>query len=230
MEHINILVVEDEKNISNVIKAYLEKEDYRVYQVYDGEEAINTFKKEEIHLVILDLMIPKISGEEVCSYIRNISSVPIIMLTAKSYEQDKIHGLSIGADDYVVKPFSPRELVSRVQALLRRSYRDSGLLAEILIFDNNRIKIDTKLLQVTVNDEVVDLTANEYRVLLALANNPNGILSRDQIINIAFSHEYEGYDRTIDTHIKNIRQKIEADPKNPKYIMTVYGMGYKFQV
>jgi len=228
MDNNLILVVEDEKNISDVIKAYLEKENYKVITAFDGEQAIEVFKSNNVDLVILDLMIPKISGEKVCSTIRNISNVPIIMLTAKSDEESKIQGLTIGADDYVVKPFSPRELVTRVKALMRRSYRSDTTLAEKLIF-KDELEIDIDKLQVTKNNEVLDLTTNEFKILLALASNPKVVFTREQLINKAFGLDYEGFDRTIDTHIKNIRQKIETNPKKPEYIITVYGVGYKFE-
>lgn len=228
MENNLILVVEDEKNISDVIKAYLEKESYRVKTAFDGEEAIDIFKSEDIDLIILDLMIPKISGEEVCSAIRNISNVPIIMLTAKSDEEDKIEGLTIGADDYIVKPFSARELVTRVKALMRRSYRTTGPLAEKLKFKGD-LEIDIDKFLVIKDDKVIDLTANEFKILLALASNPKIVFTREQLINKAFGLDYDGFDRTIDTHIKNIRQKIESNPRKPEYIVTVYGVGYKFE-
>lgn len=227
MKNHTILIVEDEKNISDVIKAYMEKEDYNTFIAFDGETAYEIFKKEDISLIILDLMIPKISGEELCSKIRNISEVPIIMLTAKSDEDSKIEGLDIGADDYIVKPFSPRELVSRVKALLRRTYRDSNILAEKLSFHGN-LEIDKDKFIVLKNNENMDLTTNEFKVLLVLARNPEIVFSREKLIQHALGSEYDGFDRTIDTYIKNIRQKIEDDPKNPKYIITVYGLGYKF--
>lgn len=194
------------KNISDVIKAYLEKENYKVITAFDGEQAIEIFKSNNVDLVILDLMIPKISGEKVCSTIRNISNVPIIMLTAKSDEESKIQGLTIGADDYVVKPFSPRELVTRVKALMRRSYRSDTTLAEKLIF-KDELEIDIDKLQVTKNNEVLDLTTNEFKILLALASNPKVVFTREQLINKAFGLDYEGFDRTIDTHIKKILDK-----------------------
>lgn len=225
----NILVVEDEKNILDVIKAYLEKEDYSVITASDGEEALELFKTMDIHLIILDLMIPKISGEEVCKSIRVTSDVPIIMVTAKADEDFKIQGLNIGADDYVTKPFSPRELISRVKALLRRSYKGSQPLAEILSFKSNDLVIDIDKMAVRKGDINTNPTAIEFKILLALVSNPSQVLSRDQLIELALGAEYEGYDRTIDTHIKNLRQKIEDDPKNPKYILTVYGAGYKFE-
>lgn len=230
MEYKNILVVEDEKNISDVIEAYLIKDDFNVFLAYDGEEAMDKFNSNDIHLIILDLMIPKISGEEVCKRIRSTSEVPIIMLTAKTDEENRIEGLSIGADDYVLKPFSPRELVSRVKALLRRSYRDSKPLAEVLSFDNGSLEILVEEMIVKKNGNEVDLTNIEFKVLLSLISNPNIVLSRERLILSALGHEYEGYDRTIDTHIKNIRHKIEENPKEPDYIQTVYGAGYKFSV
>lgn len=230
MEYKNILVVEDEKNISDVINAYLVKEGFKTFLAYDGLRAMEIFYDKNIHLIILDLMIPKISGEEVCKRIRSTSDVPIIMLTAKTEEEDKIEGLSIGADDYVIKPFSPRELVSRVKALLRRSYRDYNPLAEKLSFNNSELEIEVDKMIVKKNNETVDLTTNEYKVLLALVSNPNQVLSREQLILAAFGHNYEGFDRTIDTHIKNIRHKIETNPKSPNYIHTIYGAGYKFSI
>jgi len=230
MEYNNILVVEDEKNIYQVIKAYLEKEGFNVFVADDGKIALEIFENQDIHLIILDLMIPKISGEKVCKRIRAISNVPIIMLTAKTHEDDRIEGLSIGADDYVLKPFSPRELVSRVKALLRRAYPNTRPSAEKLSFNNGDLEIEIDKMVVKKNNRNVNLTTNEFKILLALISNQNMVLSRDQLILSAFGHEYEGFDRTIDAHIKNIRQKIETNPKSPQYIHTVYGAGYKFQV
>ena len=232
MDSYNILVVEDEKNILDVISAYLKKENYMVFEAMDGENALELFKKEEIHLIILDLMIPKISGEEVCSRIRITSDVPIIMLTAKSDEDSKIEGLNIGADDYVLKPFSPRELVTRVKTLLRRSYRTDIIkpLAEKVSFDNGRVVVEIEKMIVRKDDKIVELTSNEFKILLAFINNPGLVLSREQLIEIAFGYDYEGFDRTIDSHIKNIRQKLEDNPKTPAYISTVYGVGYKLQL
>lgn len=229
MESFNILVVEDEKNILDVIIAYLTKENFKVLSAMDGEKALEIFSNEKIHLIILDLMIPKISGEEVCAKIRNTSDVPIIMLTAKVDEDSRIEGLSIGADDYVLKPFSPRELISRVKALLRRSYRtdSSKPLAEKISLDNGRIVVELEKMLVKKDNQIIDLTANEFKVLAALMKNSGLVLSREQLIEIAFGYDYEGFDRTIDTHIKNIRQKLEDNPKTPAYILTVYGVGYK---
>jgi len=228
LDNINILVVEDEKNISDVIVAYLKKEKFNVFVATDGEKAIELFNEKTIHFIILDLMIPILSGEEVCKKIRAISDVPIIMLTAKTEEEDKITGLSIGADDYVSKPFSPRELVSRVKALLRRSYRDNSPLAERLYFNNGDLEIEVDKMEVKKSGDGISLTSNEFKILIALVSNADHILSREQLIEASFGYDYEGFDRTIDTHIKNIRYKIENNPKSPKYIQTVYGVGYRF--
>lgn len=223
-----ILLVEDEKNISEVVKAYLIKEEFEVIVADDGKKALELFDKEEIHLIILDLMLPKLSGEEVCAAIRATSDVPIIMLTAKVDEEDTVHGLRIGADDYITKPFSPRELISRVKALLRRSYRDSSPLAEKLIFNNGDLEVDVDKMVVRKEGEDINLTSNEFKILVSLLTNPGQVLTREQLIEKAFGYDYEGFDRTIDTHIKNIRQKIEDDPKKPEYITTIYGIGYRF--
>lgn len=223
-----ILVVDDEPKIVEVVEAYLKKEGFNVLTAEDGEKALKLFKNEVIHLVVLDLMLPKISGEEVCNRIRATSDVPIIMLTAKSEEDDKIEGLAIGADDYLTKPFSARELVGRVKALIRRSYRDSSPLADHLIFNNGDLEVDINKMKVKKDGEYVNLTTNEFKILIALLTNPGQIFSREQLVERAFGLDYEGFDRTIDSHIKNIRQKIEDNHKEPKYIITVYGMGYKF--
>ncbi|HEY5525449.1 MAG TPA: response regulator transcription factor [Clostridium sp.] len=227
--HLRILVVDDEQKVLNVIEAYLIKEGFQVLTSTDGEEALNIFKSEQIHLIILDLMLPKMSGEEVCNNIRATSSVPIIMLTAKAEEDNKIDGLTIGADDYITKPFSNRELVSRVKALIRRTYRDNNPLAELLIINNGDLEINIEKMIIKKQGKTVNLTSNEFKILIALLTNPGQIFSREQLVNKAFGIEYDGFDRTVDTHIKNIRQKIEDDHKNPKYIISIYGMGYKFQ-
>jgi DNA-binding response OmpR family regulator len=223
-----ILVVDDEKNIVDVIKAYLEKEGFQVVTASDGEAALHIFNKENIHLMVLDLMLPKVTGEEVCSKVRAVSSVPIIMLTAKAEEDERIEGISIGADDYLTKPFSVRELVVRVKALLRRAYREDAPMADILTFKDGDLEVDIKKVVVRKNGSIVSLTANEFKVLTVLIANPGQVFSRDQLVEKAFGMDYEGFDRTIDTYVKNIRQKIEDNPKEPNYIVTIYGMGYKF--
>ncbi len=223
-----ILVVDDEQNIVDVVKAYLEKEGFEVITAMDGNTALKIFNKETIHLIVLDLMLPKVTGEEVCRKIRAVSSVPIIMLTAKVDEDNKIEGISIGADDYLTKPFSVRELVVRVRALLRRCYRDVTPMADILSFNNGDLEIDINKMIVKKQGTPVSLTTNEFKVLTILLTNPGQVFSREQLVDKAFGIDYEGFDRTVDTYIKNIRQKIEDNSKEQRYIITVYGMGYKF--
>ena len=228
-EKFRILVVDDEQKVLSVIEAYLIKEGFEVLTSMDGEDALNIFKNEPIHLIILDLMLPKMSGEEVCTKIRATSSVPIIMLTAKIQEDNKIDGLAIGADDYVTKPFSNRELVSRVKAIIRRTYRDNSTLAELLIINDGDLEINIEKMVVKKQGLPITLTSNEFKILIALLTNPGQVFSREQLVNKAFGTDYDGFDRTVDTHIKNIRFKIEDNPKKPRYIISIYGMGYKFQ-
>jgi DNA-binding response OmpR family regulator len=223
-----ILVVDDKQKILDVVRAYLEKEDYKVITALDGETALNIFKNETVHLLVLDLMLPKISGIEVCNKIRARSEVPIIMLTAKAEEEDKIEGISIGADDYLTKPFSVRELVVRVRALLRRSYRDSEPLADVLVFNGGDLKVDIKKFQVKKKGKTLSMTTYEFKILKALLTSPGQVFSREELVEKAFGLNYDGVDRTIDTYIKNIRQKIEDNPKDSRYIITIYRMGYKF--
>jgi DNA-binding response OmpR family regulator len=220
----SILIVEDEKKISDIVKAYLEKEQYRVKLAENGEEAVSLLK-ESFDLVILDLMLPDIPGEEICKIIRETSDTPIIMLTAKSAEEDRVKGLGIGADDYVVKPFSPKELVARVKAHLRRAGKSKK---KILGFNNGVLKIDVVNFEVSRDNSQVVMTPTEYKILLALAENPGRVFSRDQIVNIVQGYDFEGYDRAVDAHVKNLRHKIEKDSKEPEFIKTVYGFGYKF--
>lgn len=224
MEYTNILLVEDNKNISKVIRAYLEKEGFHVTQSFDGIDAIEKFEQNNFHLIILDLMLPKMSGSEVCSIIRSKSNIPIIMLTAKVELDDKISGLSIGADDYITKPFEMKELLYRVKALIRRSYSNTPKASIISIGENIKVYIDS--FKVFKNNEEIELTTNEFKVLNTFLSNPNQVLSREQLISLSFGEEYDGYDRTIDTYIKNIRQKLEEDSKKPEIIKTIYGVGY----
>ncbi|WP_315073149.1 response regulator transcription factor [uncultured Clostridium sp.] len=223
-----ILVVDDEQNIVNVVRAYLEKEGFDVIAAMDGEKALEIYGDEIIHLIVLDLMLPKLSGEEVCRKVRTTSSIPIIMLTAKAEEDEKIEGISIGADDYLTKPFSVRELVVRVRALLRRSYKDFSPMADILTFNSGDLEVNIKKMIVKKQNETVSFTANEFKLLIVFLSNPEKVFSREELVEKAFGIDYEGFDRTVDTYIKNIRQKIESNPKEPEYIVTVYGMGYKF--
>ncbi len=220
----SILLVEDEKKISDIVRAYLEKEGYRVRPAETGEQALKLLK-DTVDLVILDLMLPDMQGEELCKIIREGSDVPVIILTAKSGEEDRIKGLGIGADDYVVKPFSPRELVARVKAQLRRSGRTKK---KLLSYNSGTLKIDINNREVFRDGRLVILTPTEFKILLSLAEQPGWVFSRDQLVTIAQGFDFEGYDRTIDAHVKNLRHKIEKDSREPEYIKTVYGVGYKF--
>ncbi len=220
-----ILIAEDESKIRKVVRAYLEKEDFEVLEAEDGAKAIKIFEDNELSLIILDLMLPKISGEDVCQYIRQTSDLPILMLTARSSKEDRIQGFNYGADDYLVKPFSPKELILRIKAILRRT-KKSTLNNEVLIFEDGRIKVYPNQYQVKVNNEIVDLTSTEFKLLLELIYNVNQVLSREQLALKVMGLEYSGFDRTIDAHIKNIRKKLNLD-KN-EFIITVYGAGYKF--
>lgn len=222
-----ILLVEDEVKISSIIEKYLLKEGYLVSKAYDGKEALEKFKAEEFNLIILDRMLPKISGDEVIQSIRETSNIPIIMVTAKVEEKDIIEGFKYGADDYVVKPFSPRELLERIKAVLRRSQTASPLKKNIISYDNGSFIINLDNYTIEQDDKIIELTKNEFEIVRVLFEHPNKIFTREEIIAAAFGSDYEAYDRAIDTHIKNIRQKIEENPKKPKYILTVYGVGYK---
>lgn len=223
-----ILVIDDELNLLNVVKDYLLLESYEVYTADRGNKAIELFRKVQPDFIILDLMLPDISGEEICKIIRKESNVPILMLTAKSSEDDKVAGLYIGADDYLTKPFSPRELVGRVRAILRRTRGDSAL-SDVLEFNNGDLYVDIPKHIVKKAGETVNLTPNEFKLLLTLAQNPKKAFTRSQLVSRALGYDFEGYDRTVDTHIKNLRQKIEDDIREPRYIITVYGIGYRFE-
>lgn len=221
----NILIIEDEKSVSEVLKAYLEKEGYNVYSTKNGLDGIEIFRKEKIDLVILDLMLPDIDGEEVCRILRRISDVYIFMLTAKSTLSDKIEGLNIGADEYLTKPLSPRELTARVNALFRRISESND---NILFLDDGKLTIDNEKRVVKLNMEEVSLTPNEFDILYVLASNKGKVFSREAIIERVFGIDFDGSDRIIDVHIKNLRKKIEEDSKSPRYIITVTKIGYKF--
>ncbi len=219
-----VLIIEDEKKISDVVAMYLQRDGFRTEVADTGEKAIKLLQQ-PFDLVVLDLMLPDITGEELCKIIRERSDVPIIMLTAKSGEEDRIKGLGIGADDYVVKPFSPRELVARVKAQMRRTKK---MTKKVLSFNKGILTMDTENYEVRKKNVPVVLTTTEFRILLALADKPGRVLSRLQLINMVQGYDFEGYDRTIDAHVKNLRHKIEDDPRNPVFVKTVYGVGYKF--
>jgi DNA-binding response OmpR family regulator len=222
-----ILLVEDEKTIRDAVDAYLVREGYWVRSVGDGQSAVEEFEKHTFDLVILDLMLPKLSGERVCRAIRDTSDVPIIMLTAKGEVEDRIIGLELGADDYLIKPFSPRELVARVRALLRRARVETEPAIEVLDFGD--LVIDISGHKVLVEGKEVDLTASEFKLLTTLARYPGRVYTRMELVEKVLGYDFEGYERTIDSHVKNLRAKLGDDPRNPRWLYTVHGVGYRFE-
>lgn len=224
-----VLVVDDEVKITEVVKSYLEASGYKAVCTHGGGQAISLFNAVKPDMIILDLMLPDMSGEDVCKQIRMVSKVPIIMLTAKTLEEDLINGLDMGADDYVTKPFSPKQLMGRVRAVLRRYDESSAnVLADQLSFKDGYLIVDNVAHEVKVNGDPVNLTPNEYKILITLCKNPKKVFSREELVVSILGYDYDGQDRAIDTHIKNLRQKIERDTKRPEFIQTVHGVGYKF--
>lgn len=220
-----ILIIEDEKNISEIVAKYLEKEGYTTLIASDGIEGLALFRDSNPDLVISDVMMPTIDGFEVLREIRLISDVPVIMLTAKQEEVDRLKGFENGADDYVTKPFSPKELVRRVMVMLKRTYKaieDKQVLIE------GELKLDLNKQKLYKNEDEIAITSKEFQIIYAFFKNPRQILSREQLIELAFNNGFDGFDRTIDAHVKKIRHKIEEDTKNPKYLKTKYGAGYIF--
>lgn len=224
----NVLVVDDEAMIRESVSAYITKQGYHVFTAGDGKEALEIFQNHPIIFVILDLMMPGMSGEEVCQAIRRQSRAPIIMLTAKTQEDDVLNGLNIGADDYVTKPFRVKELFARMEAILRRAAGDLKPLAEKFSWNDNDLQIDFEHNEVRKQGELLSLTPSEWKILSALIKHPQKVFSRDNLIDLVFGPDFDGYDRVIDTHIKNLRKKVETDPKKPVYVKTVHGLGYKF--
>lgn len=222
-----VLVVDDEAKIRDVVVSYLRKEGYNTLEAETGNDAIRIVQSKNVDFVILDLMLPDIEGVEVCEAIRQIHSVPILMLSAKVSENNRIKGLSVGADDYVTKPFDPREVIARARVILRRS-DDQQLLANRLSFNGEHLIIDSLKKLVYCDGQLVNLTPNEYKLLLALAKYPQRHFTREELIERVLGYDFDGDSRTIDQHVKNIRHKIERDSKSPEYIVTVYGTGYRF--
>jgi len=223
-----IVVVEDDRKIARVVKIYLEGAGFRVVHFDNGRDAIEAALTEMPLLVILDLMLPDMSGEEVCQELKGIGDFPIIMLTSRSSEEERIAGFALGADDYVVKPFSPRELVYRVKAVLKRSEKKELSAAEPMSFNGGLLIIDGQGYQIKKRGVLVNLTPTEFKILFTLASTPGKVFTRDELVEKALGYQFEGYERSIDAHIKNIRHKIEDDPKNPAFILTIYGVGYRF--
>ena len=228
MQKKTILVVDDEVKITEVLKSYLEAAGYTVLSAHNGTGALRFFEKYSPALIVLDLMLPDISGEDICRNIRRKSNVPIIMLTAKVDDSDVISGLGIGADDYLTKPFSPKQLVARIEAVLRRTSAEPGGPASAFSFNDGSLLIDSLSHQVQKNGQIVPLTPNEYNLLLTMAKYPSKAFTREELIRLALGDDYDGFDRVIDTHIKNIRQKLGDDSRTPHYILTLHGTGYRF--
>ena len=222
-----VVVIDDEPSVQEVVRGYLEKDGYLVYVAGNGREGLELAERTKPGLLVLDLMLPDVAGEEIAREIRTRSDLPILMLTAKASEDERIGGLALGADDYLVKPFSPRELVARVRAILRRTQGTEMPLVETLSFDEGALEIDTVQHEVRRHGELVELTPNEYKLLTTLARYPGRVYSRFELINHVQGYEYEGYERTIDAHVKNLRKKIEPDPRHPRYVETVFGVGYR---
>lgn len=226
-----ILVIEDELKILQIIEAYLKKEGFQVHTAIDGRQGLDLAKNLNPDLIILDLMLPGLSGEQLLTDVRQISNVSVIILSAKASEDERIFGLNIGADDYLAKPFSPRELVARVQAQLRRrnvSPTNSTTTVLNYSFNQGTLIIDPNKYEVYRNHKQIYLTPTEFKMLLLLSQSPGQVFSRGQLLERVQGNSFEGYERTIDSHIKNLRQKIENNPERPQYILTVFGVGYKF--
>lgn len=230
MSNETILIVDDEKEIRNLIGIYLKNEGFHVLEACDGEEGLQLVKKHKVHLIVLDLMMPKVNGIEMCMKVREIAEMPIIMLTAKSQDMDKISGLTIGADDYVTKPFNPLELIARIKSQLRRYLKMSGLHSsnreELEVGD---LRINTATHEVFVNNERVKLTPREFAILELLVSNPGIVMSAEQIYEKVWKEEAFQSENTVMVHIRKIRERIETNPRNPQYIKTVWGVGYKVE-
>jgi DNA-binding response OmpR family regulator len=221
-----ILVVDDEPKIVKTVRAYLENAGFRVVVAADGQAALTLYRHEKPGLVVLDLGLPRMDGLDVARALRRESNIPIIMLTARVDEADRLVGLELGADDYVVKPFSPRELVARVRAVLRRAGPEREVAAPPIV--SGDLSIDQERRLVTVAGRAVELTPTEFDLLVVLASHPGRVFSRMELLDRVQGDAFEGYDRTVDAHVKNLRQKIEPDPKQPRYLLTVFGVGYRF--
>ena len=220
-----VLVVDDDGKIIKILKIYLQQDGYEVYTALDGDEALRLAREKHPEVIILDLLLPGIDGYEVCKTLRAESEVPIIMLTARTAEQDMIKGLDLGADDYVIKPFSPREIAARVRAVLRRM-PGLGHMPEEL--KSGSLKINFVRHEVSLNGKDISLTPTEFKLLGIIARSPGKVFSRAELIDQVFGYDFDSFEHTIETHIRNLRRKIEPDPGNPEYVVTVFGVGYKF--
>ena len=223
-----ILVVDDDKKTVDLIRLYLEREKYRVLVAYDGHQALTLARQKYPSLIILDWMLPHVDGLDICRVLRAESQIPIIMLTAKAAEEDMLLGLDQGADDYLTKPFSPRELIARVRVVLRRSSQQVDDLSEGEL-SIGPFMVDFRSHEVRLHGKLVDLTPKEFKILETLMREPGRVFSRLELVKRVFGMDYEGFERTVDVHIMNLRKKIEPHPNEPVYLQTVYGVGYKFR-
>jgi len=225
-----VLVADDDTNITDVCRRYLERDGYLVSTAKDGLEALELWRSQKPNLIVLDLMMPHKNGWEVCNEIRQTEDIPIVMLTARGEEQDRLMGLTLGADDYLTKPFSPRELVLRVQAILRRMryVQVKPVAASGRLIKYEGLTIDTAKRIVEIGGQAIELTVTEFEMLSLLASHPDQVFSRNQILSKVWDFSYEGDTTTVTVHIRRLREKIEQIPSNPKYIKTVWGIGYKF--
>lgn len=222
-----ILIVEDDMKTANLLQLYLRQAGYKAEIANDGYTGLDMARKIQPDLVLLDLMLPHLDGLDICRLIRMESAVPIIILTAKSTEDDVLRGLDLGADDYISKPFSPREVIARIKTVMRRVHeKDSGSVQKELVFGDLILNLTRH--EVAINDEVVHLTPKEFKLLETLAKEPGRAFSRLELVERAFGYDYEGLERTVDAHVMNLRKKIEKDHTNPMYVETVYGVGYRF--
>ena len=225
-----VLVVDDEKLIVKGIRFSLEQDGMRVECAYDGEEALNMAKENEYDIILLDIMLPKLTGLEVCQQIREFSNVPIVMLTAKGEDMDKILGLEYGADDYITKPFNILEVKARIKAIMRRTKKQEQEDEKSKMITVGELKLDCEGRRVFISGKEINLTAKEFDVLELLVHNPNKVYSRESLLNIVWGYEYPGDVRTVDVHIRRLREKIEENPSEPRYVHTKWGVGYYFQV
>jgi two-component system alkaline phosphatase synthesis response regulator PhoP len=225
-----ILVVDDNKETVRAVKVYLERDGFEVFSAFDGESALHALRREHPDLLVLDLMLPDRDGLDITRIVRkdaNLRQIPIIMLTARVEDEDRITGLEIGADDYITKPFNPREVVARVRSVLRRSKGDADEDENARVLTYERLRLDPSRRQLMLDDQVIELTRIEFELMHTLMSSPEHVFTRAELIERSLNFEYEGMERSLDTHIKNLRKKTETDPKNPQYIQTIYSIGYR---
>ena len=225
----NILICDDEKDIVNALKIYLNDSNYHFLEAFDGEEALHLVDTNEVHLVLMDIMMPKLDGIQAMIRIREKSNVPVILLTAKGEDSDKVLGLTVGADDYITKPFNILEVKARIKAIMRRTAKRKEEPAQSPMLVKGNMKIDCEGRRVFIGEKEINLTAKEFDVLELLAMNPNKVYSRENLLNLIWGYDYPGDARTVDVHIRRLREKIEMNPSEPKYVHTKWGVGYYFQ-